>query len=49
MARKIVFTPKAAKPPATYSQAVRAGGLIFVSGTFETPHRASSPMCRDMK
>ena len=36
MARQIIFTPKAAKPPATYSQAVRAGGLIFVSGT--APH-----------
>jgi 2-iminobutanoate/2-iminopropanoate deaminase len=33
MSRKIVFTPKAAAPPATYSQAVRAAGLIFVSGT----------------
>jgi 2-iminobutanoate/2-iminopropanoate deaminase len=33
MARRIVFTPKAAKPPATYSQAVNAAGLIFVSGT----------------
>lgn len=33
MARQIVFTPKAAKPPATYSQAVKAGGLVFVSGT----------------
>ena len=33
MPRQIVFTPKAAKPPPTYSQAVRAGGLIFVSGT----------------
>ena len=36
MSRQIIFTPKAAKPPATYSQAVRAGGLIFVSGT--APH-----------
>jgi len=36
MSRQIVFTPKAAKPPAAYSQAVRAGGLIFVSGT--APH-----------
>jgi 2-iminobutanoate/2-iminopropanoate deaminase len=36
MGRQIIFTPKAAKPPATYSQAVRAGGLIFVSGT--APH-----------
>ena len=36
MSRQIVFTPKAAKPPATYSQAVRAAGLIFVSGT--APH-----------
>jgi 2-iminobutanoate/2-iminopropanoate deaminase len=33
MPRDIVFTPRAAKPPATYSQAVRAGGLVFVSGT----------------
>jgi 2-iminobutanoate/2-iminopropanoate deaminase len=33
MARKIIFTPKAAKPPRTYSQAVKAAGLVFVSGT----------------
>jgi 2-iminobutanoate/2-iminopropanoate deaminase len=33
MSRQTIFTPKAAKPPATYSRAVRAGGLIFVSGT----------------
>jgi 2-iminobutanoate/2-iminopropanoate deaminase len=33
MARQIIFTPNAAKPPATYSQAVKAGGLVFVSGT----------------
>jgi 2-iminobutanoate/2-iminopropanoate deaminase len=33
MARQIVFTPHAAKPPATYSQAVKAAGLVFVSGT----------------
>ncbi len=33
MSRQIIFTSKAAKPPATYSQAVRAAGLIFVSGT----------------
>jgi 2-iminobutanoate/2-iminopropanoate deaminase len=31
--RQIVFTTKAAKPPATYSQAVKAAGLVFVSGT----------------
>jgi 2-iminobutanoate/2-iminopropanoate deaminase len=36
MSRQIIFSPKAAKPPATYSQAVRAAGLIFVSGT--APH-----------
>jgi 2-iminobutanoate/2-iminopropanoate deaminase len=40
MSRQIVFTPKAAKPPATYSQAVRAAGLIFVSGT--APHDAQT-------
>lgn len=33
MARQIVFTAKAAKPPQTYSQAVKAAGLVFVSGT----------------
>ena len=33
MPRDIIRTDKAAKAPATYSQAVRAGGLVFVSGT----------------
>ena len=33
MSRQIVFTSNAARPPPTYSQAVRAAGLIFVSGT----------------
>jgi len=33
MPRQVVFTPKAARPPATYSQAVKAAGLVFVSGT----------------
>ncbi len=33
MARQIVFTPKAPKPPPMYSQAVKAAGLVFVSGT----------------
>lgn len=33
MPRQIIFTPDAAKPPPTYSQAVKAAGLIFVSGT----------------
>jgi 2-iminobutanoate/2-iminopropanoate deaminase len=33
MSRHIVFTTKAAKPPAAYSQAVKAAGLVFVSGT----------------
>jgi 2-iminobutanoate/2-iminopropanoate deaminase len=33
MARQIVFTSNAAKPPATYSQATKAAGLVFVSGT----------------
>jgi hypothetical protein len=32
MTRQIVFTEKAATPPATYSQAVKAAGLVFVSG-----------------
>jgi 2-iminobutanoate/2-iminopropanoate deaminase len=33
MPRQIVFTSKAAKPSPTYSQAVKAAGLVFVSGT----------------
>jgi 2-iminobutanoate/2-iminopropanoate deaminase len=36
MARRIVFTSRAAKPPPTYSQAVKAAGLVFVSGTAPT-------------
>ena len=36
MPRNVVFTSKAAKPPPVYSQAVKAAGLVFVSGT--TPH-----------
>jgi 2-iminobutanoate/2-iminopropanoate deaminase len=36
VSRKIIFSDKAANPPATYSQAIKAGGLIFVSGT--APH-----------
>src|SRR6187397_529479 len=36
MIRQIVYPPKAATPPATYSQAVKASGLVFVSGT--APH-----------
>lgn len=34
--RQIVYTQKAAKPPPTYSQAVKAAGLVFVSGTAPT-------------
>ncbi|MFO1203667.1 MAG: RidA family protein [Tabrizicola sp.] len=36
MTRDIVFTPNAARPPATYSHAVKAAGLVFVSGTAPT-------------
>ena len=36
MARQIVFTPKAGTPPPAYSQAVKAAGLVFVSGTAPT-------------
>jgi 2-iminobutanoate/2-iminopropanoate deaminase len=31
--RNIVFTPNAGKPSAAFSQAVKAAGLVFVSGT----------------
>jgi 2-iminobutanoate/2-iminopropanoate deaminase len=33
MAREIIRTANAPAPPPTYSQAVRAAGLVFVSGT----------------
>jgi 2-iminobutanoate/2-iminopropanoate deaminase len=33
MSREIIRTTNAPKPPATYSQAVKAAGLVFVSGT----------------
>ena len=33
MPRDIISTPKAPKAPPTYSQAVRSGGFVFVSGT----------------
>ncbi len=33
MPRQIVFTSRAPKSPPTYSQAVKAAGLVFVSGT----------------
>lgn len=55
MARQIVVTPKAAKPPPAYSQAVKAGGLVFVSGTAPRngssgfppiPQPARAPSCR---
>src|SRR3954449_8728269 len=40
MTRHVVLTRNAPKPPATYSQAVVAGGLVFVSGT--GPYDAAS-------
>jgi 2-iminobutanoate/2-iminopropanoate deaminase len=40
MARDIIRTPNAPSPPPTYSQAVRAAGLVFVSGT--GPHDPAS-------
>ena len=36
MPRRIVYAPDAARTPATYSQAVKAAGLVFISGT--APH-----------
>ena len=36
MARQIIFTLRAGKPPPAYSQAVKAAGLVFVSGTAPT-------------
>lgn len=32
MPKEIIFTPNAPKPPATFSQAIRSGGFIFVAG-----------------
>ncbi|HEU4664065.1 MAG TPA: Rid family hydrolase [Dokdonella sp.] len=39
MARQVVHTPQAPTPPATYSQAVKAAGLVFVSGTLPVDPR----------
>jgi 2-iminobutanoate/2-iminopropanoate deaminase len=36
MPLEIISTPGAPSAPATYSQAVKAGGLVFVSGTAPT-------------
>lgn len=36
MPRDIVFTDEAGNPPSTYSQVVKAQGLVFVSGTAPT-------------
>jgi len=36
MTRQIISTTKAPKPPPLYSQAVKAAGLVFVSGTAPT-------------
>jgi len=33
VARSIIRTPNTPAPPASYSQAVKAAGLVFVSGT----------------
>ena len=39
MSRQIVYSEHAPKPPSAYSQAVRAAGLVFVSGTMPLdPH-----------
>jgi 2-iminobutanoate/2-iminopropanoate deaminase len=40
MPRNIVFTGKAGKPSPVYSQAVKAAGLVFVSGT--APHHPAT-------
>jgi 2-iminobutanoate/2-iminopropanoate deaminase len=42
MPREIVRTPDAAKSPPTYSQAVKAAGLVFVSGTGPYDPRTSA-------
>jgi 2-iminobutanoate/2-iminopropanoate deaminase len=32
MSKEIIYTDKATQPPASYSQAVKAGGFVFVAG-----------------
>ena len=49
MARDIVFTPQAAAPPPTYSQAVRAAGLVFVSGTAPADPATGALVCETIE
>jgi hypothetical protein len=42
MTRQIVFTQRAGKPPATYSQAVKAAGLVLYLGHHLLPRAPSS-------
>lgn len=32
MSREVILTPNAPKPPPVFSQAIRSGGFVFVSG-----------------
>jgi 2-iminobutanoate/2-iminopropanoate deaminase len=44
LTRTVIATPKAPKAPPYYSQAVKAGGLVFVSGTLPLDLATGSPV-----
>jgi 2-iminobutanoate/2-iminopropanoate deaminase len=49
MDKEIITTPKAPKPVGPYSQAVRVGNLVFVSGQVAIDPKTSAPISGDIK
>ena len=49
MQKEIITTPKAPKPLGPYSQAVKVGNLVFVSGQVPIDPNKSAPVSGDIK
>ena len=49
MDKEIITTPKAPKPLGPYSQAVKVGNLVFVSGQVPIDPNKSAPVSGDIK
>jgi 2-iminobutanoate/2-iminopropanoate deaminase len=49
MDKEIIITPKAPKPVGPYSQAVKVGNLVFVSGQVALDPKTSAPVSGDIK